>query len=413
MKKLTFLVLLFPFIVQAQAPSPEGGGVHFEDGLSWTAIQARAKAEHKFIFVDCYTSWCGPCKYMKAKIFPQAEAGEYFNGQFINVSIQLDTTKSDNDTVKRWYADAHMLAEKFNVRAYPTFLVFSPEGKPLSRVVGGNEKASEFIGRVKEAMSPDKQYYTLLDQYEAGKRDTAFLYKLTKAAIDAYDRPTVTRVAGEYLSKQKDLYTEANIRFIDETTQSSKDKGFTVLLQHPDKVDKYLGEGKAEQKVRSIIIREEVYPVFRAQGKPDWAAIQKKVSAKYPALANEIVLKGQVLYAQTKNDWPEFQKVVVTYMSKYSKSASSEELNEFAWSVFQHCPDMTCVSEALEWSKRSFKDNPQAGFYDTYANILYKMGKKDEAIAWEQKSIDIAPQGERANYEQTLEKMRKGEKTWD
>jgi hypothetical protein len=51
---------------------------------------------------------------------------------------------------------------------------------------------------------------------------------------------------------------------------------------------------------------------------------------------------------------------------------------------------------------------------DTYANILYKMGKKDDAITWEQKAADLsASADEKAGYQATIDKMKKGEKTWN
>ncbi len=409
MKKLVFICFLLPFISRAQ----EGAGVNFQDASSWAAVQAKAKAENKYIFVDCYTTWCGPCKYMKAKVFPTAEAGAFFNPQYISVGVQLDSTKQDNDFVRGWYADAHAIGEKYHVRAYPTFLILSPDGKPLTRVVGGNETAGAFITRVKEAMLPEKQYYTLLQRYEKGERDTVFLHKMVLAALDAYDMTTSARVANDYLTAQKDLFTKENLQFIDLTMQSSKDKGFSVFLQNSQKADVILGEGKAEQKLMGIILREEIYPVMHGQGKADWADIQKRVTAKYPKLADEVVLKGKVIYYQYRNDWPNFQQQVVAYMKKYGQHASLEEMNDFAFTVFQHCEDMSCVSEALDWSRRSIKDNPNAAFYDTYANILYKMGKNDEAIAWEQKGLDLADQGEKTTYQQTLDKMKKGEKTWD
>ena len=57
---------------------------------------------------------------------------------------------------------------------------------------------------------------------------------------------------------------------------------------------------------------------------------------------------------------------------------------------------------------------PHAPFFmDTYANILYKMGKKDDAIAWEQKAIEAAGPQAKYQYENMLAKMQKGEKTWD
>src|ERR1700744_3606509 len=134
MKKLCYRLLLLPFLAQAQEK-----GVHFEDGLSWTAIQAKAKAENKYIFMDCFTTWCGPCKYMSKELFPKEAAGNYFNDKFVSISVQLDTSAKDNDAVKGWYADAHALAEKYNIRAYPTFLVFTPDGHVVHRMVGSSQ----------------------------------------------------------------------------------------------------------------------------------------------------------------------------------------------------------------------------------------------------------------------------------
>ena len=32
--------------------------------LAFTKALEQAKGENKMVFVDCYTSWCGPCKMM-------------------------------------------------------------------------------------------------------------------------------------------------------------------------------------------------------------------------------------------------------------------------------------------------------------------------------------------------------------
>jgi tetratricopeptide (TPR) repeat protein len=113
----------------------------------------------------------------------------------------------------------------------------------------------------------------------------------------------------------------------------------------------------------------------------------------------------------SKKDFPEFEKAIVAYMKAYSDKMSDDELNNIAWSVFQGCSDMTCVSEVLDWSKR-LKDNNNAAFVDTYANILYKLGKKDDAIALETKAVSLASDPDKAGLQETLDKMKKGEKTW-
>ena len=57
-------------------------GVNFRD-LTFNEALAQAKAEKKMVFMDCYTSWCGPCKNMTNNVFPQKAAGDYFNPRFV------------------------------------------------------------------------------------------------------------------------------------------------------------------------------------------------------------------------------------------------------------------------------------------------------------------------------------------
>ncbi|MBL7708461.1 MAG: thioredoxin family protein, partial [Chitinophagaceae bacterium] len=59
MKKTTLLFLLFPLFALAQNNS----GIQFQN-LSWSQLLAKAKTENKLIFVDAFTTWCGPCKQM-------------------------------------------------------------------------------------------------------------------------------------------------------------------------------------------------------------------------------------------------------------------------------------------------------------------------------------------------------------
>ena len=73
---------------------------------------------------------------------------------------------------------------------------------------------------------------------------------------------------------------------------------------------------------------------------------------------------------------------------------------------------MACVEQALEWSKRSIDQTQEPALMDTYANILYKLGKKDEAIEWETKAMNAEP-ADKSTYEETLKKMKSGEKTWN
>jgi thiol-disulfide isomerase/thioredoxin len=81
MKKTLLLVAALFYFVGLNAQ-----GVIFEKG-TWKEVLEKANRENKIIFVDIYTSWCGPCKLMASKEFVQEKAGEYFNPRFVSVKI--------------------------------------------------------------------------------------------------------------------------------------------------------------------------------------------------------------------------------------------------------------------------------------------------------------------------------------
>ena len=82
MKKLllVFVGLLCSLVISAQT--------NFQE-LSLEKAREQARAENKPIFLDCYTSWCGPCKMMANDVFTLEAAGNYFNKNFVCVKIDM------------------------------------------------------------------------------------------------------------------------------------------------------------------------------------------------------------------------------------------------------------------------------------------------------------------------------------
>jgi len=79
---LGICILTLSFKIRAQ-------GIQLFEG-SWDQLKTEAKKQHKPIFVDCYTSWCGPCKMMATKIFPQKEVGDFYNSNFVCYSVDME-----------------------------------------------------------------------------------------------------------------------------------------------------------------------------------------------------------------------------------------------------------------------------------------------------------------------------------
>lgn len=99
-----------------------------------------AQKEKKYVFLDVYTTWCGPCKFMTATIFPDQAVGELMNAKFVN--IKIDAEKGEGIDVAKTYA----------VKGYPTMLILDSKGKELARIVGSSRTGADFVKVVNEKL---------------------------------------------------------------------------------------------------------------------------------------------------------------------------------------------------------------------------------------------------------------------
>ncbi len=90
----------------------------------WSKALEQAKKENKLVFLDIYATWCGPCKMLKKNTFTDARVAEFFNKNFVNVSVDGEKSVGPG------------LAQKFSIQGYPTLIVTDADGKPLLYTVG-------------------------------------------------------------------------------------------------------------------------------------------------------------------------------------------------------------------------------------------------------------------------------------
>jgi thiol:disulfide interchange protein len=114
--------LLFIVFLLANLPA-FAQGIIFEE-ISFEEALAKAKSENKFIFMDCYTEWCGPCKIMSRNVFTRKEAGDFFNANLVNLKVDMEK------------GEGVALAKRYAIQAYPTMLLIRPDGMVQHRLVG-------------------------------------------------------------------------------------------------------------------------------------------------------------------------------------------------------------------------------------------------------------------------------------
>lgn len=144
--------------------APSTQGIIFAEG-SWKEVLQMARESGKPVFLDVYTSWCGPCKMMASQTFTQKEVGDYYNAHFI--CYKIDAEKGEGVD----------LAKRLGVDSYPSCFFLTPDEKVVSSFLGAKDVKAllrEGAKAVKNAaLLP--QLTELEQTYADGKRTKEFL----------------------------------------------------------------------------------------------------------------------------------------------------------------------------------------------------------------------------------------------
>lgn len=455
-KKFLLLIQVFLIVYGHFRAVAQTNPIEFESKLSWKEVKDKARNENKYIFIDCYATWCAPCKDMDQTVFSSDKVGALVNKTFISVKLQLDTTSMDDPQVKTWYFDAFKIRNYYNITTIPTYLFFSSNGKLVHRGSGYKE-LNDFLSLVMEATDSSKQYYTLLRKYREGYKDydnMAYL-ALTAKKLNQYklSNSIAKDYKDNYMSKLNDtsLFAKENFEFLSHYPDliNSNDRYFRLLYNHSDTVDKIMNwNGFSDYHVKYTIKREEIDEELWATSKanmlePDWDNINRAISSKFNNHFAEILLpSAQLEFYKRKRNWRKYAGLLETLIKKSPPAAEENNfaqlvsglnaigkdawsLNVESWGVFLNCTDTTVLSKALSWINLAIalQPNNNIQFLDTKANLLYKLGFEKEAIALEKEAIKIdaqmeKPKGREKGYfydefTKTLSKMEKGEPTWN
>ncbi len=364
------LVLLLRFnSVNAEA------GITFFNGTFPEAL-AKAKEEHKLLFVDCFTTWCGPCKWMAAHVFTDESVFKSFNQNFI--CFALDMEKGEGIEI----------AKRYEVKNYPTYLWLDQAGKQLHRSVGSVE-ASKFLSISGQAMDAKANLSYLKSQYESGNREPASLLLFARSLKTAYDMRYQT-VADEYFKVQPDneFTSETNWKAILEFTPNINSYTYaTVSKMLPSFYERY-----GKDSVHAVLDELALNSLSFARQQKD-SLLLKNAIAKLKTSSNKALLKEglseELNYYKGNKDYVTYAALAHDYINHYFLD-DPKMLNAVCWTYFMHVNEKDNLAEAEKWIARSVSLEDQYYNTDTYANLLVKLGKKKEAIEMTNHSIDLA-----------------------
>ncbi len=346
-------------------------GIEFSKG-SWDEIKAKAQEEHKYIFVDAYAVWCGPCKWMAKNIFTDAEVGKLFNQKFINYKFDMEKGEGLD------------FAEKYNIKAYPTLVFFNPKGEMVYKTVGAKQ-AEDLIEDAQAAMNPNTQMTTLADKFAKGEQDPEFLYNYIMILSDAYEEEQAQVVATRYLDDQdkKDWTSEKSFEVISRTMSDYQSEVFQYVAKQQANFKKVLGAEKVDNYILSGIMNA-IYPIVREQDDKKYTEFKEDIKKLTGADAKKHIAFLDMQY-YSRSDKAE--QYLYNYYDNYCEN--SNQLNGIAWRYFEKEKDPAKLKKALNWVEKSIELDANWANLDTKANLLYKLEQHKEALKVAQAAIEM------------------------
>lgn len=352
-------------------------GVKFEHTTPMEALQ-KADKENKILFIDCYTSWCGPCKMLTKKTFPQKVVGDFFNKNFVNVKVDMEKGQGP------------MLANMYKVQGYPTLLWINAKTRKVIYRVMGFQSPEQLIDHAKLAMNPDSSVKAMKKEFDAGKRDKEFLKKY----ID------VLTAQGEDIQKVVDAYydgidhssllNEKELKLAFTWIKSTESPVFKYLLSQRDEIYKIA----PKQFVDSYFDNAYLMNVMPFAQAGDQAGVKKEI-AKIAEIDKVIAEKAEysieLHQLKMSGNIPVYASKFMEYALKFH--SDNPGLMGMAGMMITGVenPDADLLKQAYQCMKISLKAGRTVQNVDAYAGLLFKDGKFDEAkkeAEWVKKNGD-------------------------
>lgn len=373
--------------------------IQFNEG-NFKTLMETARKENKLIFIDAYTTWCGPCKAMAKNVFTQDNVADYYNANFINAKIDMEK------------GEGVQIAGQYSVNCYPNLLFIDGNGKLVHRSAG-YQQGEEFIALGKTAREgketfPLKREKLESEGIQAGNIEE-YLALLNSACMDA-----ASGLDHYFASLNEQAFLEpVNWKIISEERNDYKSRELQYLYKnHKQFEDKYGAEDVEKKIVGSSI--GYFKDILSQNPVPADALKQRREAFKKENMPYQqhTLWELDLSIAKRSNNTKQFNDLLAKDLMTYS-GKDSQRLNQYAWQFYEKETDKSLLTKAEEWAKTSVNLNKQYYNMDTYAHLLYKNGKLKEAEEAAKEAIALAKADnisaeEYGDTTKLLEKIKKG-----
>lgn len=337
MKKLALSIFFLLALTQAQAE-----GIKFST-LNWKQLSEQAKSSNKIIFVDFYTTWCGPCKYLEKEVFTHADVGSYFNEHFSSIRINAESEEQD-------------LVKQMKIQAYPTLIFFDANGVVLYRVEGAPE--------VEQLLQYGKKASALPLLLKNGWKSNSENLTAYLEALATHQPQQAEKIASEFLAKfpQEDLIKDENWWILAEYVKDASDPSWQYALNNATTfAAKYGGFLNYVESLGEVILNKavELKDPKLILTKTDLDVLIRRVQGDSSLSREQMQLWNSISYFERIEAENEYTSTLHQYLKKYCWE-EPRYLTYYASKIFSgnHAPAV--YTNAIQWAERALvlnKDN--------------------------------------------------------
>ena len=382
--------ILTAFLIVLSVLSFAQEGIKFETS-DFKTILAKAKKENKLIFLDAYTTWCGPCKLMAKNIFTLKSVGDHYNANFVNAKIDMEKGEGID------------IAKKYDVKVFPTYLFIDGNGELVHRTVGYVPE-KEFIQFAKDASDPSKRVAALKERFEKGEKDPEFLKNLVN--LTAFTEADYAgKVFEQYITAKANTPLAADdMQMLFMTLKNSESPAYKIFKEKKADLLKFMPEKSYEATDKSLKINTVIKKSYNEESKTydenKFIEGTKDFLTKDEAV--KYLSKIKAGKALKDKDIATYEKLTLETYKDYT-NFNSNELNSIAWNFFENVTNKSSLETALKWAQESVKQSENSANTDTLANLYNKLNDKANAKIWAEKAIELAKKnGEDASETQKL-----------